>query len=190
MQKKRLLALEKYSALGSGAVLAFYDLEIRGGGNILGKAQSGHIKQVGYALYLKMLEDAIRELTGSKKREESSIDINLSVNAYLNEELIGEDRLRLELYRRLSQVESLKEIYEIASEIEDRFGKLDRITSQFIDIVAIKTLAKEKSITKIENLKERIFIEYIDSTRVEIKAFSRDDEDIIEATLEFLKKQK
>ncbi len=188
--KKRLLALEKYSALGSGAVLAFYDLEIRGGGNILGKAQSGHIKQVGYALYLKMLEDAIRELTGSKKREESSIDINLSVNAYLNEELIGEDRLRLELYRRLSQVESLKEIYEIASEIEDRFGKLDRITSQFIDIVAIKTLAKEKSITKIENLKERIFIEYIDSTRVEIKAFSRDDEDIIEATLEFLKKQK
>ncbi len=188
--KKRLLALEKYSALGSGAVLAFYDLEIRGGGNILGKAQSGHIKQIGYALYLKMLEDAIRELTGSKKREESSIDINLSVNAYLNEELIGEDRLRLELYRRLSQVESLKEIYEIASEIEDRFGKLDRITSQFIDIVAIKTLAKEKSITKIENLKERIFIEYIDSTRVEIKAFSRDDEDIIEATLEFLKKQK
>jgi len=79
----------------------------------LGKAQSGHIKQIGYALYLKMLEDAIRELTGSKKREESSIDINLSVNAYLNEELIGEDRLRLELYRRLSQVESLKEILRL-----------------------------------------------------------------------------
>jgi transcription-repair coupling factor (superfamily II helicase) len=83
--KRRLLALESHSELGSGAVLAFHDLEIRGGGNIIGEAQSGHIKHIGYSLYLRMLEDAIRELSGQKSEEEEQVDIKLSVNAYLNE---------------------------------------------------------------------------------------------------------
>ncbi|HFQ61560.1 MAG TPA: DEAD/DEAH box helicase, partial [Epsilonproteobacteria bacterium] len=98
--KRRLLALESHSDLGSGAVLAFHDLEIRGGGNIIGEAQSGHIKQIGYSLYLRMLEDAIKELSGQDKEVAHNIDMKLSVDAYLNEELIEEDRLRLELYRR------------------------------------------------------------------------------------------
>ncbi len=102
--KRRLLALESHSDLGSGAVLAFHDLEIRGGGNIIGEAQSGHIKQIGYSLYLRMLEDAIKELSGQDKEVAQNIDMKLSIDAYLNEELIEEDRLRLELYRRLSSL--------------------------------------------------------------------------------------
>ena len=186
--KKRLIALESHSDLGSGAVLAFHDLEIRGGGNIIGEAQSGHIKQIGYSLYIKMLEDAINELSGVEKEENFQVDIKLTVDAYLNEELISEDRLRLELYRRLSQCRTIDEVYEIESEIADRFGELDSFSSQFIDIMVIKVLAKEQGVKKIVNSNEKIFIEFIDDRdRVILKSYSRDDDDLIATTMEYLK---
>ena len=188
--KRRLLALESHSALGSGAVLAFHDLEIRGGGNIIGEAQSGHIKQIGYTLYLKMLEDTIKELSGDKKdEEEKSVDIKLSVDAYLNEELISEDRLRLELYRRLSQCETVAEVYEIEIEISDRFGKLDILTRQFIDIIIMKVLAKEQKISKISSYEQNIFIEFIDESKERkiIKSPSKDDDDLILTAMKFLR---
>jgi transcription-repair coupling factor (superfamily II helicase) len=189
--KKRLLALESHSQLGSGAVLAFHDLEIRGGGNIIGEAQSGHIKHIGYSLYLRMLEDTIKELTGEKsKTEVNSVDIKLSVNAYLNEELISEDRVRLELYRRLSQSKDVKDVYDIEEEIADRFGELDTITRQFIDIIIIKILAKSKNISKVSNYEQSVFIEFLDETRERerLKSPSKDDDDLIKTTLEFLRK--
>ncbi|WP_373028426.1 transcription-repair coupling factor [Sulfurovum sp.] len=187
--KRRLLALESHSDLGSGAVLAFHDLEIRGGGNIIGEAQSGHIKQIGYSLYLRMLEDAIKELSGQDKEVAQNIDMKLSVNAYLNEELIEEDRLRLELYRRLSLCESTGEVYEIEAEIADRFGKLDVITRQFIDVIVMKVLAREKGISKVSSYGENVFIEFIDEgkERVVLKSRSKDDDDIIVTAMGYLK---
>jgi len=186
--KKRLLALESHSNLGSGAVLAFHDLEIRGGGNIIGEAQSGHIRQIGYSLYLRMLEDAIKQLSGVKTSNNPQVDIKLTVDAYLNEELISEDRLRLELYRRLSQCENIGEVYEIEQEIADRFGKLDTISRQFIDIMVMKILAKEQNITKIANAGEKIFIEFSDNKeRVMLKSYSKDDDDLIATTMKYLK---
>ena len=102
--QKRLLALESNSFLGSGSVLAYHDLEIRGGGNLVGEAQSGHIKGIGYTLYLKMLEDAINLLLNQKQESESSkeVEMKLAISAYLSSEVVGEDRIRLEIYRRLS----------------------------------------------------------------------------------------
>jgi transcription-repair coupling factor (superfamily II helicase) len=190
--KRRLLALESHSELGSGAVLAFHDLEIRGGGNIIGEAQSGHIKQIGYSLYLRMLEDAIKELSGTAEEEESHhVDIKLTIDAYLNEELIEEDRLRLELYRRLSQCESRGEVYEIEKEIADRFGKLDTISRQFIDIMIMKVLAREQKITKVANAGEKVFIEFLEEgkERVMLKANSKDDDDLIACAMGWLKRK-
>lgn len=187
--RRRLLALESHSQLGSGAVLAFHDLEIRGGGNIIGEAQSGHIKQIGYSLYLRMLEDTIKELSGVKKDEEKTVDIKLSVDAYLSEDLIYEDRLRLELYRRLSQCDSVGEVYEIEAEIADRFGKLDTITRQFIDIIIIKVLAREQSISKVSSYEQRVFIEFADESkeRIILKSHSKDDDDIIATAMGWLR---
>ena len=187
--KRRLLALESHSDLGSGAVLAFHDLEIRGGGNIIGEAQSGHIKQIGYSLYLRMLEDAIKELSGQDKEVAQNIDMKLSIDAYLNEELIEEDRLRLELYRRLSLCESTGEVYEIEAEIADRFGKLDMITRQFIDVIVMKVLAREKGISKVSSYGENVFIEFMDENkeRVVLKSPSKDDDDIIATAMGYLK---
>ena len=189
--KRRLLALESHSELGSGAVLAFHDLEIRGGGNIIGEAQSGHIKQIGYSLYLRMLEDAIRELSGQKSEEEQQVDIKLSVDAYLNEELIEEDRLRLELYRRLSLCESVGEVYEIESEIADRFGKPDTITRQFIDIIVMKVLAKEQKISKVSSYEQNVFIEFIEEgkDRLVLKSPSKDDDDLIATAMGYLREK-
>jgi transcription-repair coupling factor (superfamily II helicase) len=187
--KRRLLALESHSALGSGAVLAFHDLEIRGGGNIIGEAQSGHIKQIGYSLYLRMLEDAIKELSGVVEEEEVRVDIKLTIDAYLNEELIEEDRLRLELYRRLSQCESTGEVHEIEIEIADRFGKLDTISRQFIDVMVMKVLAKEQKVSKVANAGERVFIEFVEEgkERLFLKANSKDDDDLIACAMAYLK---
>ena len=187
--KRRLLALESHSDLGSGAVLAFHDLEIRGGGNIIGEAQSGHIKQIGYSLYLRMLEDAIKELSGQDKEVAHNIDMKLSVDAYLNEELIEEDRLRLELYRRLSLCESTGEVYEIEAEIADRFGKPDIITRQFIDVIVMKVLARDKGVSKVSSYGENIFIEFVDERleRLTLKSNSKDDDDIIATAMEYLK---
>jgi len=189
--KKRLIALESHSELGSGAVLAFHDLEIRGGGNIIGEAQSGHIKQIGYSLYLRMLEDAIRELSGQEKEIAHTIDMKLSIDAYLNEELITEDRLRLELYRRLSLCESTGEVYAIEAEIADRFGKLDTITRQFIDVMVMKVLAKEQGIAKVSSYGENVFIEFKEEgkARVVLKSRSKDDDDIIATAMGYLKEK-
>ncbi|SHO80638.1 Transcription-repair coupling factor [hydrothermal vent metagenome] len=187
--KKRLLALETHSELGSGAVLAFHDLEIRGGGNIIGEAQSGHIKQIGYSLYLKMLEDAIRELSGEVE-EKHSVDMKLSINAYINDELIPEDRLRLEIYRRLSQSNNEAQVREIEIEIEDRFGKVDEITRAFIDMIIIKVLARDRGdIAKISSYGENIFIEFVDENRSRevLKSNSKDDDDIIRCAMEYFK---
>jgi len=188
--KRRLVALESHSDLGSGAVLAFHDLEIRGGGNIIGEAQSGHIKQIGYSLYLRMLEDAIKELSGQDKEVAHTIDMKLSIDAYLNEELIEEDRLRLELYRRLSLCETTGEVYEIEAEIADRFGKPDTITRQFIDVIVMKVLARQKGISKVSSYGENVFIEFRDEDkeRVVLKANSKDDDDIIATAMGYLKK--
>ncbi len=187
--KRRLLALESHSELGSGAVLAFHDLEIRGGGNIIGEAQSGHIKQIGYSLYLRMLEDAIRELSGQQTEDEEQIDIKLSVDAYLSEELIEEDRLRLELYRRLSLCRSTSDVYEIEEEIVDRFGKLDTITKQFIDIVVMKVLAKAQQISKISSYEQNVFIEFRGGgkERLTLRSPSKDDDDIIATAMVYLR---
>ncbi|WP_120933561.1 transcription-repair coupling factor [Helicobacter pylori] len=186
---KRLLALEKNSYLGSGESVAYHDLEIRGGGNLLGQDQSGHIKNIGYALYTRMLEDAIYELSGGKKRLEKSVEIQLSVSAFLNPELIASDSLRLDLYRRLSLCENVDEVGKIHEEIEDRFGKIDDLSAQFLQIITLKILANQLGIIKLSNFNQNITITYSDEKKESLKAPSKDDNDILETLLKHLRAQ-
>ncbi|MFP6054791.1 transcription-repair coupling factor [Helicobacter pylori] len=186
---KRLLALEKNSYLGSGESIAYHDLEIRGGGNLLGQDQSGHIKNIGYALYTRMLEDAIYELSGGKKRLEKSVEIQLGVSAFLNPELIASDSLRLDLYRRLSLCENVDEVGQIHEEIEDRFGKIDDLSAQFLQIITLKILANQLGIIKLSNFNQNITITYSDEKKESLKAPSKDDNDILETLLKHLRTQ-
>ncbi|MUU38757.1 transcription-repair coupling factor [Helicobacter pylori] len=186
---KRLLALEKNSYLGSGESIAYHDLEIRGGGNLLGQDQSGHIKNIGYALYTRMLEDAIYELSGGKKRLEKSVEIQLGVSAFLNPELIASDSLRLDLYRRLSLCENVDEVGQIHEEIEDRFGKIDDLSAQFLQIITLKILANQLGIIKLSNFNQNITLTYSDEKKESLKAPSKDDNDILETLLKHLRTQ-
>ncbi len=186
---KRLLALEKNSYLGSGESVAYHDLEIRGGGNLLGQDQSGHIKNIGYALYTRMLEDAIYELSGGKKRLEKSVEIQLGVSAFLNPELIASDSLRLDLYRRLSLCENTDEVGQIHEEIEDRFGKIDDLSAQFLQIITLKILANQLGIIKLSNFNQNITLTYSDEHKESLKAPSKDDNDILETLLKHLRAQ-
>jgi len=188
--QKRLVALESNSFLGSGSVLAYHDLEIRGGGNLVGDAQSGHIKNIGYSLYLKMLEDAIKELSNTQESVRAKVDIKLAISAYLSDEIINTDRLRLELYRRLSQCEEPVEIYEIEEETIDRFGTLDTPTKQFFELMVIKLLALEKKIKTISSYGQNIRVEYTNGSKESLKSASKDDDDIIKEVLGYLRNAK
>ena len=187
---KRLVALEGNSFLGAGSVLAYHDLEIRGGGNIIGEAQSGHIEAIGYSLYLKMLEDEINKLLNQDSAKLDKIDLKLSVSAFLNQEFIREDRLRLEIYRRLSKCKEVAEVYEIQSELEDRFGKIDTFTKQFLDVIIIKILALKAGIKTISNSEQNILITKNDDEKIRLKSRSKDDDDVLAEILVYLRKDK
>ena len=185
---KRLVALESNSYLGSGTALAHQDLEIRGGGNIIGEAQSGHIKQIGYGLYLKMLEDTLATLSGDAKEEKKNVDIKLAISAFISDDYIVEDRVRLELYRRLSKTTQKDEVYKIEEEMEDRFGKPDLPTKQFLELIMIKILSLQKGIQTISSYEMNITFTKSDDTKETIKSPSKDDDDIIITTLKYLRK--
>lgn len=185
--KKRLIALESNSYLGSGSILAYHDLEIRGGGNLVGEAQSGHLKNIGYSLYLKMLEDAINSLLGKTPIASREVDIKLSMSAFISDTYISEDRVRLELYRRLSRCGSIHDVLEIEEEMVDRFGKIDVPTKQFLQLIEIKILATQRAIVLISNYGQNISIKYEDEKKVTLQSRSRDDDDLIATVLTYLR---
>ncbi len=185
--KKRLIALESNSYLGSGSILAYHDLEIRGGGNLVGEAQSGHLKNIGYSLYLRMLEDAINSLMGKTPIASHEVEIKLSISAFISDNDIAEDRVRLELYRRLSRCGSIHDVLEIEEEMVDRFGKLDVPTKQFLQLIEIKILATQQNIVLISNYGQNITIKYEDEKKITLQSRSRDDDDIIATVLVHLR---
>jgi len=187
--KKRLIALESNSYLGSGSILAYHDLEIRGGGNLVGEAQSGHLKNIGYSLYLRMLEDAINTLLGKSPISAKEVDIKLSISAFISDNYIPEDRVRLELYRRLSRAKVLHDVLEIEEEMVDRFGKIDVPTKQFLQLIEIKILATQKAVSLISNYGQNITIKYDDDKKTTLQSRSRDDDDVIATVLIYLRKE-
>ena len=187
--KKRLSALEKNSYLGSGENLAYYDLEIRGGGNLLGEAQSGHIKNIGYGLYLRLLEECIQYLSGKGVVAPIQCDIKLNLNAYLNPQLIASDKLRLELYRRLSLCGSVSEVNDIESEIFDRFGTLDRESEAFLELIRIKILANACHLKQIMHYGQNITFVSLNENKESILSPSKDYDDVIETIMVSLRKR-
>jgi transcription-repair coupling factor (superfamily II helicase) len=154
---------------------------------LVGDAQSGHIKNIGYSLYLRMLEDAIKLLSNKMEDEKAKVDIKLTISAFLSDEVIREDRLRLDIYRRLSSCKESAEIYEIQEEVIDRFGELDTPTKQFFELMAIKILSLAKKIKVVSNYGQNITFTYINDTKESIKSDSKDDDDIIKAVLGYLR---
>ncbi len=146
---KRLKAIEEYSELGAGFRIAMRDLEIRGAGNILGTEQSGNIAAVGYELYCQLLENAVRTLKKQPLRYQSHVKIELPVSAFLPDRYVPEQKLKIEIYRRLSQANSLAMITELEEEMRDRFGP---VPSPAKRMLRLRELNLRALTWKIENV--------------------------------------
>ena len=129
---KRLRAIEEYSQMGAGFAIAMRDLEIRGAGNLLGTEQSGHIAAVGYELYCQLLESAVRSLKKMPAKLALHVDIDLPIEAFLPDEYIPEPRQKIDLYRRLTRVESYDQLAQLHEEMLDRFGPLPPPVSRLL----------------------------------------------------------
>jgi transcription-repair coupling factor (superfamily II helicase) len=148
--EKRLKALMDFSNLGAGLHLAMHDLRIRGGGNILGFSQSGHISAVGYELYIKLIERAIAELKGTEWRDDINPEINIDIPAYLPGSYVMDTDVRLNLYRRLSSLIDVSELEEIIGEIKDRFGPPPQEVTHLFGLMSIRLLMKRLRIAKLD----------------------------------------
>ncbi len=154
--EKRLKVLQSLDSLGAGFQLASHDLDIRGGGNLLGEEQSGHIKEIGVELYQQMLEDAVNELktrAGAEGLEHDrgwSPQINTGAAVLIPEDYIPDLNVRLSLYRRLSDAEKAQDREALAAELIDRFGPLPPEAGQLLKVVAIKGLCREANVSKID----------------------------------------
>ncbi|MBX7057565.1 MAG: transcription-repair coupling factor [Leptospirales bacterium] len=141
MAQKRLNTLLEYQDLGSGFKVAMRDLEIRGAGNILGKEQSGNIMDVGYELYVKLLEDAVHRLKGEEIEAEVRTSVNLNTDFYLPAEYIPDTRQRIEFYKRFEAARDADEVAAIDAEMQDRFGAAPPAAQVFVKVEAIRTLS-------------------------------------------------
>ena len=149
--KKRLETLNNLDTLGAGFTLASQDMDIRGTGNILGSEQSGHIKEVGIELYQKLIKDAIDELKNKKYQEDDwSPQINLGFPVFIPKEFIPEINIRLNIYRRISNSNTVEDLKTILFELEDRFGKVPNELLNLAKIIEIKNLCKKANIKKID----------------------------------------
>lgn len=161
--QKRLNTLLEYQELGSGFKVAMRDLEIRGAGNILGKEQSGDIMDVGFEMYIKLLEEAVARVRGEEHKIDVHTSINLRTDMYLPEEYIPDTRQRIEFYKRFEAAISEAEVDELLVELQDRFGPAPELVETFVALERIRVLASACGF-------ESIYQE--DSGRVQLKPSS------------------
>jgi len=164
--QKRLEVLQSLDTLGAGFQLASHDLDIRGAGNLLGDEQSGHIKEVGYELYQQMLSDAITLLkAGVEEPQEEAWSPTIAIGAPVTipEDYIPDLTLRLQLYRRLSTLETDQDIEAFAAEMIDRFGPIPPEVEQLFEIVAIKAMCRRAHVEKVDTGPKGVIISFRDN---------------------------
>ncbi|MBL3531114.1 transcription-repair coupling factor [Companilactobacillus zhachilii] len=136
--EQRLEAIKNFTELGSGFKIAMRDLSIRGAGNLLGKQQHGFIDSVGFDLYTQMLNDAVAKKRGHTKAEKTNSEVNLALEAYLPADYITDQRQKVEMYKRIRQIDSLENYQEVKSELLDRFGDYPQEVGNLLDISLLK----------------------------------------------------
>ncbi len=148
---KRLSAIREFSDLGSGFKIAMRDLEIRGAGNLLGSAQHGHMQAVGYDLYCKMLNEAVKEQKGELTQEETfTTTIDLNVDAYIPGEYIPNEYQKLDVYKRISAIETKEDLEDMRDELLDRFGDIPKKVETLLEVADLKVLAHQADVTAVE----------------------------------------
>ena len=146
---ERLRTIGESTELGSGFKIAMRDLEIRGAGNLLGEAQSGHIAAVGYDLYCQMVTEAVGEMKGEPVREPSEIKIDVPTHAFLPTDYVPKEALRLEAYRRLASVETSEQVDDIRAEWLDRYGPIPEPAAMLLDVGRVRAECHRLGLTEV-----------------------------------------
>ena len=147
--EKRLAAIREYSDLGSGFKIAMRDLEIRGAGNLLGAEQSGHMEAVGYDLYCKMLNEAVKEAKGETPAEQFETTVDIRTNAFIPQTYISNESQKLDIYKRIAGIETDEEAEEMLEELIDRFGEPPKSVQNLLSIARLKAVAHSVYIKEI-----------------------------------------
>lgn len=156
ISEKRLKAIKEFTEFGSGFKIAMRDLEIRGAGNILGERQHGHMAEIGYDLYVKLLDQAIRDLQGQTKIEEPDTEIDLEVNAFIPDSYIEDEMSKIEIYKKIAAIENQQDMFDIEEEIEDRYSDIPLPVRNLLYIAYIKSLGKKLGIVKIKQINSTV----------------------------------
>lgn len=160
---KRLKAIKEFTEFGSGFKIAMRDLEIRGAGSMLGEVQHGHMEQVGYDTYCKLLDEVMKETQGIQVQEEKDIQIDLNISSYIPDNFIKDSSQKIEIYQNIALCRTEEDIQNVIDEIIDRYGKMPDELENLIEIVRIKELARKSSITKIAQRMENIVFYFEDN---------------------------
>lgn len=148
--EKRLSAIREFTDLGSGFKIAMRDLEIRGAGNLLGAEQHGHMEAVGYELYCKMLNEAVRYLKGETDEEDYNTTIDLNIDAYIPDSYIANEYHKLDIYKRIAAIESEEDMEDMTEELIDRFGDFPKKVEMLLEVASLKALAHAAYVTQVE----------------------------------------
>ena len=162
--KKRLQVIQGAQELGSGFKIASHDLEIRGGGNILGKDQSGHIEAIGFEMYTDLLEQTVRELKGEVFENEVDPELNLKVDAYIPEDYMPDMSDKLSFYRQLSSIQAEEELSDIEADMRDRFGPPPPVIFNLFEVMAIKFYLKKLKVRSIDVGNQKTVFTFLDHT--------------------------
>ena len=161
---KRLKAIKEFTEFGSGFKIAMRDLEIRGAGSLLGEMQHGHMDQIGYDMYCKILDEVVKEMKGIKVEEELDVQIDINVSSYIPDEFIDNSSQKIEIYQNIALCKSEIDIQNVVDEIIDRYGRMPEEIENLLEITRIKNLCREKGISKISQKKDSIIF-YIEVSR-------------------------
>ncbi len=157
--EKRLKAIREFTEFGSGFKIAMRDLEIRGCGNILGAEQHGHMLAIGYDLYVKFLDKAVKKLSGVNTDDDFDVTIELNVDGYIPPDFITNEEQKIEVYKKIAAIETDEDIDDITEEILDRYGNIPKQVDNLIKVAFIKTICKKLYIKNLTQLNKHLKIE-------------------------------
>ncbi len=157
---KRLKAIKEFTEFGSGFKIAMRDLEIRGAGSLVGEIQHGHLEEVGYDTYCRILDEVLKEEQGLKVEEEIECQIDLNVTSYIPDEFIQDQNQKIEIYQDIALCRTEEDISNVIDEIIDRFGNMPNEIENLLEISRIKRLAKEKYLVKIQSKRDAVVFTY------------------------------
>lgn len=169
--EKRLAAIREYTDLGSGFKIAMRDLELRGAGNLLGAQQHGHMNAVGYDLYCKMLNEAVKEAKGIHTMEDFETSVDLNVDAYIPDSYISNEFQKLDIYKRIAGIETQQDYDDMLEELLDRFGEPGKAVLNLLAIAKLKAIAHQGYVTETKQTGKTVRFTLYEKARLNTEGF-------------------